>query len=247
MTAKQLFEGFLMELKKEESPHFHLREFNYYVNEVINEFCNNIYLTFERNQGSLDYLRNIKKYIELNSFNPTQISSWKTPLPTDYRHLANCIVYLKVVKPIQDKCYPPSDVLIDFEVKRLPSDQRQSIIKDYFQRPRYFRPYWHIVDNNIEIFLDTNVGLPGSGAPIELHKITMDYLKAPEEITLTYDQAYDDFVDSSQVLEFDEIAAKEIRKLLIQRVMERDMNQRLQSHIPITQTKPDQSLVQETR
>lgn len=245
MTAKQLFEGFLIEKKKEESPHFHLREFNYYANEVIHEWIDGIVLAFqnEKNQKVLDVIKSIKRYKEFNSFSPTLKGNFKFTLPDDYRHLSNLIVFLKVVKPIQDKCYPPSDSLIEFKATQMSPDLEASVKQDYFQRPRYFRPYYSIVGNECEIHTDVNVGLPGSGAPIELVKVRMDYIKTPEEINLTYDQAFTDEVDTSQVLEFDELTCRHIRKLLIQRVMERDSDPRLNNHVPITQLRRTPDLV----
>lgn len=244
MTAKELFEGLLMEKKKEESPHFHLREFNYYANEVIYEWIDGIVLAFqnEKNQNVLDVIKSIKRYNEFTAFTPSLKGNFKFTLPPDYRHLSNLIVFYKVLEPIVDKCYPVSDTLIDFKALQMSPNLEASTKQDSFTRPRYFRPYYSIVGNECEIHTDFNVNINGSGA-LDLVKVRMDYIKTPVSINLTYDQAYNDVTDRSQVLEFDELTCRHIRKLLVQRVMERDSDPRLQTHIPITGLKRTPDLV----
>ena len=199
MTAKELFEGYLIETVKEESPQYHLREFNFKLNRVINEFVRNIVVSFEQNQMSLDYLKALKRTQEFTTFLPGLKGGVKYTLPSDYRHLTNCIVFWNITAPIIDECYEVGNV-INFKSNRLDSDTQAAITRDHWLRPRYFRPFHQMSDNEVEI-------LSGIHPGVEMAKVVMDYIKTPEKITLTNTQAFQDTIDTSQVLEFDEIAA----------------------------------------
>lgn len=244
MTAKQLFEGVLIEVKKEDSPEFHVREFNHYANETIAEYVDDLNLTFqvEKNHKVLDVIKTLKRFNIFNTFTPTAKGQFSFTLPTDYRHLSNLIVRLGVVREIIDKCYEVGDE-IEFPATQLSPELEASTIQDPFQRPRYFRPRYSITGNICEVFLGEDVSLPGGGGALELRSVRADYIKNPDEVVLTYTQAHVEENDTSQVLEFDDITARHIRKRLIQRIFERDSNPRLQTHLPVTSVKPTPDLI----
>jgi hypothetical protein len=240
MTARELFEGVLIEVIKEESPHFHLREFNHYVNQVINEWIDNQVLTFrvEQDQKVLDTIKSVKRYKKIEEFRPSLKRSFKFTLPDDYRHMSNVIVGIRVVKEIRDRCYPPSPSIIHFGAQLQSPNLEASLVRNYFLRPRFFAPKYSIIGNECEVFLGPDTGLVGSGAPVELVEVNIDYIKTPERIALTYDQVEQEGTDTSQELEFDEISCNHILKMVIRRVMERNMDQRYATHASLTTVQP---------
>lgn len=69
----------------------------------------------------------------------------------------------------------------------------------------------------------------------KLEKVIVDYLKSPQYIRLTQDQI-DMTRDTSQILEFPDYVCQEIINELVHLIMENAGDQRLQTHIPITNT-----------
>jgi hypothetical protein len=112
-TAKQLYEGFLIDIGKEDSPALHIREWNHLVNKAVDLFINKIYTAFETSQKSLDYLKAINTTANITQFFPSadKENTFTFALPADYRALTNLIVFYTVQRPIRDKCYPVGDVI----------------------------------------------------------------------------------------------------------------------------------------
>ncbi len=69
----------------------------------------------------------------------------------------------------------------------------------------------------------------------ELKKVFVDYLKTPQNIRLTQEQI-DRTADTSQILEFPDYVCQEIINELVHLLMENSGDNRLQTHIPITNT-----------
>lgn len=218
MTVKELWKGFLIEAVKEESPHFHLREFNYYANRAVSNFVWDVYVAFENSQASLDYLKALKRTHFATDFNLTEKGNVKFLLPDDYRHLTNCIIKYEVTAPIIDECYQVGDI-IEFNSKRLSSDTEAMTLRNQFLKPIYYRPYHQIVDNECEIFTGVHPGL-------QVLSVRIDYLKTPEKLLLTQTQAFTDTLDTSQEMEFDEITCEKILSKLITMVLERNLDPR---------------------
>lgn len=49
MTAREVFEGMLIELSKVNAPSLTLSEFNYYFNKAINQYINKRYSIYDMN------------------------------------------------------------------------------------------------------------------------------------------------------------------------------------------------------
>lgn len=243
MTTKELYEGVLTEVRKEQAPHIHLREFNHYANEAASEFVDDIYIAFETNQKSLDYLKAIKSTISVNeagvadpadpgltiTLNPGDYpDSLRFDLPSNYRHLTSLVVNYLVEEPIFDLCYEVDD-RFQYGSKKLDSDTYSSIIADPFNRPRYDRVYYSILDKECYVFSGVHNGLA-------VESVRMDYLKTPQRINITLQQAFQDTVDTSDELEFDDISARKILDKIVQKILERNMDPRTQSHSQINQS-----------
>jgi hypothetical protein len=230
-TLKELYEGALIEVDKVGAPSFHLREFNYYVNEAMSEVIDDLYIAFETNQKVLDYLKSGKKTEEISAFTPgVYPDSLVFALPDDYRHLTNLIIYYRVDKPIFDDCYETDDI-ITYGSARISSDTYASIISDPFQRPRFKRPYHIITDSRCFI-------LTGSHPSLEVEKVTLDYLKEPERLVLTQQQAFQDTQDTSQLLEFDKITNRKVLDKLVMKLLEKFQSPRLNTQPVIQQIAP---------
>lgn len=241
MTSKQLYEGIFTEVIKETSPNLHVREFNYYANEAIFQFVNNAYETFQSGKGNLNFLKALKKYQVITTFTTPSIGVFSFPLPQDYRSLESLSVFLTVNGPIIDTCYPVGTVQ-EFGSSPFDFDRKVALVQDSFMKPRYFRPYHDIIDApttnfNAEVHMDGNVGLLVT-SPYQLTGVRMNYLKLPEVINLTQPQLINDAVDTSQVLEFDDVTSRKIRQLLILMILERNSNPRAATYNQVVQTRP---------
>lgn len=60
MTAKQVYEGVLVELNKVEAPSLLLEDFNYLFNKAVNQYTNKRYNIYDINQQTTDDLRVLK-------------------------------------------------------------------------------------------------------------------------------------------------------------------------------------------
>jgi hypothetical protein len=70
MTARQLYDGVLIELNKENAPNILLEDFNYFANKAINNYINKRYNIYDVNQQTTDDLRVLKATAMLK---PTKI------------------------------------------------------------------------------------------------------------------------------------------------------------------------------
>ena len=60
MTARQIWEGMLIELSKVNAPSMLLSDFNYFINKAINQYINKRYNIYDINQQTTDDLRVLK-------------------------------------------------------------------------------------------------------------------------------------------------------------------------------------------
>ena len=169
MTARQVFEGMLIELSKVNAPSLLLSEFNYYFNKAINNYINKIYNKYDINQQSTDDIRVLKAtsvigksdglkrtYDNSDSsykINNLQGATYEITLPMDYLHLLNCVCVYHVKKTW--KCYD-GDTYVQFPAKRLTSDAWSTIVNDYYNRPTPERPYYFIHNINSSNEIPTN-------------------------------------------------------------------------------------------
>ena len=119
MTARELYEGVLIELNKENASNLLLEDFNYFANKAINNYVNKRYNIYDINQQTTDDLRVLKATAVLK---PTQVdtyeglttvgggdkmATYEVIMPSDYLHILNCICIYKVNKTY--KCYNKDD------------------------------------------------------------------------------------------------------------------------------------------
>lgn len=168
MTARQVYEGVLIEMNKVQAPSMLLEDFNYFINKAVNQYINKKYNVYDVNQQSTDDLRVLKatqivnvnkttKYGNNISGNVTGANSmygatYEAMLPQDYLHMLNCICNFKVKK--QFKCYDPN-TYVQFGATRLTADLWGQIINNFYMKPSYKKPYYYLHNVN-----------PATGSPI---------------------------------------------------------------------------------
>lgn len=151
MTARQLFEGALIDLNKINAPTLKLYEFNYLCNKAINQYVNKIYNIYDINQQTSDDLRVLKSNAEIK---PTLNGNvYEFNMPSDYLHLLNCVCVFKMVK--SKGCYKQGDS-VDIPATRLTSDSWGMVMTDVYNRPSPMKPYYYLHNRNSSTDLPTN-------------------------------------------------------------------------------------------
>ena len=179
MTARQVYEGVLIELNKVQAPNLLLEDFNYFFNKAVDQYVNKRYNIYDISQQTTDDVRVLKSTVTLEvaegnnagSLNRDVTkkgslydSTYEFDLPTDYLHLLNCICEYKVLKPF--KCYD-ANTYVQFAAERLTSDSWSTVINNVYTRPTYKRPYYFL--HNVNRDLINNTGQTGQA------NSTLDY------------------------------------------------------------------------
>ena len=161
MTARQIYEGVLIELNKVQAPNLLLEDFNYFFNKAVDQYVNRRYNVYDTNQQTTDDVRVLKSTVALevahnnNSDNVDVTikgalynSIYEFDLPNDYLHLLNCICEYKVLKPF--KCYD-ANTYVQFPAKRLTADSWSTVINNVYTRPTYKTPYYYLHNVNRDL------------------------------------------------------------------------------------------------
>ena len=161
MTARQVYEGVLIELHKENAPNLLLEDFNYFVNKAINQYINKRYNIYDINQQTTDDLRVLKAtalldVTKVDSYSELSLAggaTYEVNMPMDYLHLLNCICIYKVKKTY--KCYNAGDTW-RAAATRLTADAYSQVLDNFWLRPTYKRPYYYIHNINQNQTVPTN-------------------------------------------------------------------------------------------
>ena len=169
MTARQVYEGVLIELNKVQAPNLLLEDFNYFFNKAVDQYVNKRYNIYDINQQTTDDVRVLKSTVALevadnnnntykNGVDVTKKGSlynsiYEFDLPTDYLHLLNCICEYKVLKPF--KCYD-ANTYVQFPAERLTADSWSTVINNVYTRPTYKRPYYYLHNVNRDLVTEGN-------------------------------------------------------------------------------------------
>ena len=156
MTARQLYEGVLIELNKENAPNILLEDFNYFANKAINNYVNKRYNIYDVNQQTTDDLRvlkatallkpiQVKDYKGLTMAGNDAMATYEVVMPSDYLHILNCICIYKVNKTY--KCYNKGDSW-RAPAKRLTADMYSQVLDNFWNKPTYKKPYYYIHNVN---------------------------------------------------------------------------------------------------
>ena len=157
MTAREVYEDILIELKRIGAPELLLDEWNYYLNKSIFEVCKEKYKSIDINQESTDDVQVLKARtvllpaaIELigQSFNGATEALYRVMLPPDYFHLLGCIITYTITKNF--KCYNAGNNF-RMPTRRLTSDMRSNTLNNAWSKPSFKVPYHSILSNPNQI------------------------------------------------------------------------------------------------
>lgn len=166
MTARQVYEGVLIELNKAQAPNLLLEDFNYFFNKAVDQYVNRRYNLYDINQQTTDDVRVLKSTIalEVKADNQPSVSVtgkgslyqsiYEFDLPSDYLHLLNCICEYKVVKPF--KCYD-ANTYVQFPAERLTADSWSTVVNNIYTRPTYKRPYYYLHNISRDLVKDGDI------------------------------------------------------------------------------------------
>lgn len=250
MTVREVYDYLLTELNKVEAPSLLLESFNYFHGKAINETCNSWYAFYEQNQLLTDNLRvltrsSVRTKTDYNGMN-------LYTLPDDYWHLLPGSLLTYSVTP---SCAGESTVF-QAPVIKLDSQAYSGIIKDYYTKPSYKRPYLfmhEVIANNVTYDIQIKCGTNTKYTPTILQ---LDYLKKPKlpnraikeienpslpanqkNLYLTDEELNSDTGDISALMEFPENFCYEIINKLTALVLEQTGDTtRLQLNTPLNQT-----------
>lgn len=209
MTARQVYEGVLIELNKVQAPSLLLEDFNYLFNKAINQYTNKRYNIYDINQQTTDDLRVLKSSCVLKANNDKPVNNvtaadamwgaiYEFNLPKDYLHILNCICNFKVNKPF--KCYD-AGTYVQFGATRLTADLWSQIINNFYMRPTYKRPYYYIHNVNTDLENGGKINVQGGfgrvpndkiNVPTDPGNIDITHLKSSTKSSLYGDTYIDD-------------------------------------------------------
>ena len=259
MTIRDAFENCLIELNKVQAPSLLVDDFIYLFNKSVQQYVNKRYNLFETKQQLTDDLRVLTKTIKIEYPNlDVETSSnvfgksYQCKLPTDYVHMLNCICEFE---NSNTRCADKQ--LFQQGANKLDTSQWSHVINNAYMKPSAKRPYYYIIniedpvksgvsDDAKKQLVNQSIRYGNSEQPImqikcgddsryTLKAVYVDYLRAPEYLTLDRD-LLDDVADNSQVIEFPDYVVYEIINEIVKLTMENGQNPRIQTNPQVNQT-----------
>ena len=202
MTSRQLYEGVLIELNKENAPNLLLEDFNYFANKAINNYVNKRYNIYDINQQTTDDLRVLKAtallkptkvtdYAGMTMAGDGTMATYEVIMPSDYLHILNCICIYDVKSTY--KCYNKGDKW-RAAATRLTADMYSQVLDNFWNKPTYKRPYYYIHNVNKSTSVPTNpvTGTLSNSQWNEGKTVKTDTYSDGRTVVTTYNYAYDD-------------------------------------------------------
>lgn len=172
MKALDAYRGVRRELDKNASASFTVRDFNYFFNNAIQDYCSENYAQKDLRQKEDDDLRMVLEYDK----DLGAIVSNSGTLPTDYKHLLGVKVRGTFVTAIDEFV---AGQIVDFtEVQRLRSGSRG--IENAYKEPSHRKVYHRIAGSKLYIEI---------GLKVQVTKIYLDYLKNSATVYLNPDSS----------------------------------------------------------
>lgn len=161
MTIRQMYEGVLFEIHKENAPNITLEQFNYMANKAVRQYVNKKYNIYDINQQSTDDLGVLKANAMLTPYKSDTYegmgkameATYYVTLPSDYLHVLNCICYYDVHQT--HECYDRGDIA-RAPARRLTADAFSQVLDNFWNCPKYNRPYYYIHNVNVSTINPTN-------------------------------------------------------------------------------------------
>lgn len=238
MTARDIYEGTLIDLNKVHAPALSVEEFNYLLNKVILAYVNERYNLYSVNQQLDDDLRVLlteatiasETFTVVDTLDPTYISLQFTD--TNYLHMLSCDMTVRNTI---------SNRLKRYTAKRLSVDMLASIMMNEYLKPAVTRPYYmvgasaDVADRNSPTVTVYIGQLP---ANVVAHTLRFFYLKLPAVVTLTDAQVYTLETDTSPVLQFPDYLKNEFVKRIVLAQLDETGDQRIANFAQLNQEIP---------
>ena len=149
MTLRNAYEFILIECNKSKAPSILVEDFVYLFNKSIQQYINLVYSRAEYNQQSSDDLGFLQTTTVLEVEKEPRVEfndrTYQFIIPNDYMHMLNCIAEFSKGG---SKC--SNSKTISSPCKRLTADLYPGILNNYYMKPSYKRPYYYIINRNVE-------------------------------------------------------------------------------------------------
>lgn len=236
MTARDVYEGVLMELNKVHAPALTVEEFVYFLNKAILAFSNERYNFYAVNQQLSDDLRVLLTEFTL----PLTANDVQTDIEdaryildelnvNNYLHILSCDLIVR--NTISNK-------LKRYTAKRMTLDMYGAIYSNEYLKPALHRPYFLMLPTNVgnehnnslfKIFIGADV------TNVVPNAVRIYYLRLPVAVTLTDDQVFNMVADTSQILEFPDYLKNEFVKRVTWFQLEETRDQRISTFPALNQ------------
>lgn len=226
MKLRELFEAALIEVNKRKAPSLLREDFNYFIMKSIYAYINIGYLSYDKDQQSVDDLNELK-VVDYSIPLSFQGLRYKGSLPTNYLHILNCQIEFKANTKFS--CYKENDVFLK-SAQRIPTSSVRFVENNFYLKPSYKKPYFYSNGDSLEL-------RTGDASVLVPQKAYIDYLKIPETVILTEVQL-ESVEDISQEMQFSHTVCLRIINELIKLLLENTSDPRLQTNIPVNQTVP---------
>jgi len=150
-------------------------------------------------------------------------------LEYDYRHLLNCIIEVKL-HSYAFGCEQKPNSVKSYSAKRMTSDRKAAILNNVYLEPTFYRPYYDIVGDNLELLVGDD-----DKDKFNVKSVKIEYLKNPRELKLLNEQLLIP-EDTSDELEFPEYVCVEILNAVVMLVMEQAGEPRLATNMQVNQS-----------
>ncbi|MCK5788266.1 MAG: hypothetical protein KAH32_04680 [Chlamydiia bacterium] len=231
MTVREFYRNILIELNKEEASALYVEDFLYYVNKATNWYTNTRYSKYDTSQQLGDDLKDLREGPEeltiVEGFEDNKVCKL-SELKKSYRHLLNCIVYIQLHGKSIIECEQKPNTIQKYPAKRLTSDRKAALLNNAFLEPKFYRPYYDIIGDDLEI-------VTGSGTTYEINKVTIEYLKNPAKIEMKAEDLLS-LEDNTEELEFSDYVITEILNQTLVFVLEQAGDPRVSVHPAVNQS-----------
>ena len=238
MTAREIYEGVLIDLNKVHAPALSVEEFNYFINKVILAYVNERYNLYSVNQQLDDDLRVLLMQVTIDSANITIVSNEDPAYAsvqlaaTNYMHLLSCDMIVQ--NTISSK-------LRRYTAKRCTVDMLSMITLNEYLKPAMSRPYYmlkaavDVADRNSPVVIVYFGELLANIIPYALRFF---YLRLPTPVDLTDAEVYSLTTDNSDVLEFPDYLKNEFVKRIVLAQLDESGDQRIANFAQLNQEIP---------
>lgn len=190
MRALEAYRGVRRELDKNASASFTVRDFNYFFNNAVKDYCSENYSLKDLRQKEDDDLRMVLEYDK----DLGAVSANSADLPEDYRHVLGVKVTGSFLTAVDE--YTAGQSVTFNEVHRMRGGSRG--IENAYKEPSHRKVYHRVAGSKIYIEM---------GLKVQVTKIYLDYLKTASTVFLNPDTSvnFDEVANNTEILFPDDV------------------------------------------